>query len=64
MLTSKVIKTVFPARAGGIPGQTGKAESIKNIIKTKIAAHSARSLSHNAQGLSSQNETAISLFSI
>ncbi len=42
-------------------GFPGKAESIDNIIKTKIAEHSARILSHNAQGPSSQNKTAISL---
>lgn len=45
-------------------GQPGKAKSIDNIINTKIAEHSARSLSHNAQGRTSQNETAISLSSI
>lgn len=45
-------------------GFPGKAESIENIIKTKIAEHSARILSHNAQGPSSQNKTAISLLSI
>lgn len=45
-------------------GFPGKAESIENIIKTKIAEHSARILSHNAQGPSSQNKTAISLSSI
>lgn len=45
-------------------GQQGKAKSIDNIINTKIAEHSARSLSHNAQGRTSQNETAISLSSI
>lgn len=45
-------------------GFPGKAESIDNIIKTKIAEHSARILSHNAQGPSSQNKTAISLLSI
>lgn len=45
-------------------GFLGKAESIENIIKTKIAEHSARILSHNAQGPSSQNKTAISLLSI
>lgn len=45
-------------------GQPGKEKSIDNIINTKIAEHSARSLSHNAQGRTSQNETAISLSSI
>lgn len=45
-------------------GQPGKAKSIDNIINTKIAEHSARSLSHNAQGRTSQNETAILLISI
>ena len=45
-------------------GQPGKAKPIDNIINTKIAAHSARSLSHNAQGQTSQNETAIPLTSI
>lgn len=45
-------------------GQPGKEKSIDNIINTKIAEHFARSLSHNAQGRTSQNETAISLSSI